>query len=176
MVKIKNIMKKYVVTIGPDALLSDVAKVMSNNKIGSLVVVTSGKPTGIVTDSDIVNLVAEGKDPAKIKISDIRKSRALISVSPEDAMMDVIKVMITNNIKRLPVIENGKLVGIVTEKEMLLVSPELIEILSEKLKLRVGMVAKPEEVISGLCEVCGEYSDELKSVDGRWICGECLEK
>jgi CBS domain-containing protein len=177
MVKIKNIMKKYVITIGPDAMLSDVAKVMSNNKIGSLVVVSKGRPTGIVTDSDIVNTVSEGRNPNSVKISDLKKKRDLISVTPEDSMMDVIKIMVKNNIKRLPVIENEKLVGIVTEKELLLVSPELVEVLSEKLKARCGMVAKPEAIISGICEECGEYSDELKNdEEGRWTCPDCTNK
>ena len=70
-------------------------------------------------------------------------------------------------------IKNGKLVGIVSDKEMLLVSPELLDILSEKLKARVEAVARPERTISGICEECGEYSDNLENVGGSWICEDC---
>ena len=67
-------------------------------------------------------------------------------------------------------VENGKLRGIVSTKEVLLVSPELIEILSERLKSRMDRVANPEEKISGMCESCDSYSDELRHVNGNWIC------
>ena len=91
--------------------------------------------------------------------------------------MDIAKKMIKNGIKRMPVVDDkNNLVGIVSDKEILLISPELIEILSEKIKMRVESVAKPEEVISGICEECGEYSDELTNIDGRWICPECRDK
>ncbi|MBU0898435.1 MAG: CBS domain-containing protein [Nanoarchaeota archaeon] len=175
MVKIKDIMKKYVVTVNPELTLSDAAKIMTNNRIGSVVVTQKNKPIGIVTNEDIVKVVAEGRSPKNVKISDMKPVRKLVTVAPEDDMLKVTRMMIKKGVKRLPVLKDGKLVGIVSEKEILLVSPELINILSEKLKDRVERVAKPTEIISGICETCESYSDDLKNIAGRWICETCRD-
>jgi len=166
MVKVNQIMKKYVITVDPEITVSDVAKIMTNNRIGSVVLMTNMKPVGIVTADDIVSVVARGQDPRQTIIKDLPK-RKLLTVTPDDDVLKVTKKMIKSGVKRFPVVKDGKLQGIVSEKEMLLVSPELIDVLSEKLKMRVSAVARPEETISGICETCEAYSDELKNVGGR---------
>lgn len=178
MVKIKEIMKKHVVTIDPDVTMSTVAKILTNNRIGSAVIVDKDKPVGMVTTNDIVTLIAKNRDPKKIKAGKFWKerNRPFITVSPDDSVLDVAKRMIKSGLKRFPIVKDGKLKGIISTKEILLVSPELIEVLSEKLKAKVDAVARPDQMISGLCEKCDSYSDDLKNIDGRWICSECNEE
>lgn len=94
MVKIKDIMKKYVVTVNPELTLSDAAKIMTNNRIGSVVVTQKNKPIGIVTNEDIVKVVAEGRSPKNVKISDMKPVRKLVTVAPEDDMLKVTRMMI----------------------------------------------------------------------------------
>lgn len=173
MIPVKNIMKKRVITVSPNVNISDAARVMTNNRIGSLIIIRNKRPVGILTDDDIVGVVARGKDPKKVRIKDIPAKKKFITASPDERITDVTKKMIKNGVKRIPVIKNGKLLGIVSDKEMLLVSPELLDILSEKLKARVEAVARPERTISGICEECGEYSDNLVNVGGSWICEDC---
>jgi CBS domain-containing protein len=173
LIPVKKIMKTRVITVRPDINVSDAAKIMTNNRIGSLIIIRNEKPVGILTDDDIVGIVARGKDPKKVRIRDIPARKKFITASPDESITDVTKKMIKNGVKRIPVIKNGKLLGIVSDKEMLLVSPELLNILSEKLKARVESVAKPERTISGICEGCGEYSDSLTNVDGIWLCEDC---
>jgi len=176
MVKVKDIMKKNVITVDPGLVVSDVAKIMTNNRIGSVVVLNDKmKPVDIVTDDDIVGLIAAGQNPKKVKIKDIPTKRKLIIASPDDDILKVTKRMIKTGVKRLPVIKDGKLQGIVSDKEVLLTAPELIEIMSEKLRARVEGVAQPDQEISGTCEQCESYSDELKSVGGRWLCEDCRQ-
>ena len=172
MVRVKEIMKRYVITVDPEASLADVSRIMTNNRVGSLVVMEKNRPVGIVTDSDIVSIVAEGKSPKRVKIKDLKK-KGFISATPNDTMMHVIKLMVKNGVKRVPIIENGKLEGIVSDKEILLVSPELIEVMSERLRARVGMVARPRQKITGICDDCGNYSEELRSSRGKWLCEDC---
>lgn len=174
MARVKDIMKRDVITISADKTVSDAAKVMTNNKIGSVVVVKGQDPIGIVTNDDIVTVVSKGLDPKGIKIRDLKK-RELIYVSPEESLLAITKKMIKTGVKRLPVLDNGKLVGIVSEKEVLLVSPELIDILSEKLKARVSAVANLSKAISGICENCEGYSDDLRNMEGRWVCEGCRD-
>ena len=173
MVKVHEIMKKSVVTVDPELTLADVAKIMTNNRVGSVVIMDKAKPIGMVTDDDIVGTIAMGKDPKKVKISKLKKKIRFVTTSPDDDVLKVTKKMVKTGIKRVPVIKNGKLVGIVSDKELLLISPELINVLSEKLKKRVEAVAQPDQEISGICERCESYADNLKNISGRWLCEEC---
>jgi len=178
MVKVKEVMKTHVITAALDTNMSVISKIMTNNKIGSVILIEDDKPVDIVTTDDIVTTVASGKDPKKTKIKDIHKQRKkLITISPDDNILAVSKKMIKLGVKRFPIVENGRLIGIVSEKEILLVSPELIEILSEKLKEKVEAVPGINNMkLSGLCENCEEYSDNLENRNGRWVCPECNDK
>jgi predicted transcriptional regulator len=177
-VKVKDIMKKHVVTIDPGVNMQTVSKILTNNRIGCAVITEKSKPIGVVTTNDIVSLVAENKNLKKILAGEFWRGRRkpFITISPSATIMEATKQMIKTGIKRIPVVDNGELKGIVSTKEILLVSPELIEILSEKLKAKVDSVAKPDEIISGLCESCDSYSDDLKNVNGRWMCPDCMDE
>jgi len=175
MTKVKSIMKTRVITADPGINISDAAKIMTNNRVGSLILMKNKRPVGIVTDDDIVGVVARGGSPKKVRISDLPPRKRFVTASPDDSIMDITKKMISNGIKRIPVIKNGRLMGIVSDKEILLISPELLGVLSEKLKMRVESVASPDGIISGICESCGEYSDSLRNVAGSWMCDDCSE-
>ncbi|MBI4175748.1 MAG: CBS domain-containing protein [Candidatus Aenigmarchaeota archaeon] len=172
MVKVKDVMKKFVYTVDPEISVDAAARIMTNNRIGSIIVVDKGKPVGIVTDSDIVTVVAKGDDPKKVKLKSLEQ-RKFITASPEEDLMKVIRTMVKTGVKRMPVIKDGQLLGIVSDKEIMITAPEMIDILSEKLKARVSMVALPHQTISGICELCEGYSDELKNVSGKWACEDC---
>ena len=174
MVKVKEIMRTYVVTVGPDFTMDAIAKIMSNNKIGSVVILEKQKPVGIVTSEDIVSVVSKGSSPKKVKAADFLK-REFVTASPDDDILKVTKKMVEKGIKRVPILRQGRLEGMLTDKEILISAPEMVDILSEKLKARVEKVAKPDEVISGICEGCEEYSDDLHSVAGRWFCEDCRD-
>ena len=174
MVKVREIMKKSVITVDPELNLSDVAKIMTNNRIGSVVVMENSRPVGIVTDDDIVGTIASGKDPKKVKIKSLEKKMNFVTASPDEDVLKVTRKMVKTGVKRIPVVKGGELIGIVSDKEILIMSPELIEVLSEKLKSRVSYVAREDQLISGICERCEAYSDSLRNIDGRWLCEECV--
>lgn len=172
MVSIKNLMKAKAVTTDPNTSLYRVSQILSNNKIGSVIIVDKKKPVGIVTERDIVLAAAQKKNLEKTKAKDLKK-RPLVTVSPSDDLLDVTRKMVKHGFKRLPVVDRGHLVGVISEKEILLAAPELIEVLSEKLKERLDKVANPDGEISGLCENCGDYSEDLQHTQGRWYCEDC---
>lgn len=172
MVQIKKIMRKNVINAPPDTKISLIAKVMHSNNIGSVVILDKGKPVGIVTDTDIVALVAEDKKLDKVGAKDLPKKR-LVTAKPQDKMIDVVRKMVKTGMKRIPVVEKGKLVGLVTDKDILVTAPELIEVMSERLKSRVEVLGESDHAISGLCERCGNYSDDLRHVAGKWYCEDC---
>ena len=177
MMEVRKVMKKHVVTIDPETNMSTISKILTNNRIGSVVIIENGKATGMVTTNDIVTLVAKEKNLKKIHAGKYWKegNKSFLSVDPDEGITKVARKMIKTGIKRFPVVENGKLTGIISTKEIILVSPELLEILSEKLKAKVERVARPDQTISGVCERCNEYSSRLKNVNGRWICVDCKD-
>ena len=115
---VRDIMKKDVATIDAEALISDAAKIMSSRLIGSLVVVKNNNVVGILTERDILLQVTEGKPLSNVKVKDIMSS-PVITISPETDIEEAANVMIKNIIRRLPVMEGQKLVGIITSEDII---------------------------------------------------------
>lgn len=94
------------------------ASIMKERARGSLVVVDNGKPVGIITERDIVRrLVAEGKSASATKVGEIM-STPLISVGPEATLAAAVRVMYENGIRRLPIVENDRVIGIITSTDL----------------------------------------------------------
>lgn len=122
--RIKEVMRP-VKTISSDATAKEAAKKMDEGRIGSLVVVNGKKIAGIVTERDILSKVtAQNKIPSKIQISEIMTSK-VITADPEDYIDDAVYLMIKHKIKKLPVMENGELVGIITSTDIIAHSDEI---------------------------------------------------
>jgi len=116
---VKNIMAKPVTTVDKDNSVFEAAKAMSEKDIGSIVVTDKGKPVGITTERDILQrVVAEGLDASKVKMTDIM-SKPLMTINGNMPIINAIRIMEKNKVRRLLVIEKGKLVGIVTQRDLL---------------------------------------------------------
>lgn len=122
---IKDVMSKEVVTCNPQDYVSEVADQMRTLDIGCLPVVSNKKLVGMITDRDIVTR-AVAKD-VKSKVEDVM-TRAVISVSPDDTTADASIVMARNQVRRLPVVENGVLVGFVSLADLAFPFPHVQEV------------------------------------------------
>jgi CBS domain-containing protein len=112
--KVREVMTPKPVTLDAGSPVIEAARLMKQSDIGDVIVLDSGKVCGVVTDRDIVvRVVSEGKDASSTKLADIC-SRDLVSISPDDALDEAIRLMRERAIRRLPVIEKGKPVGIVS--------------------------------------------------------------
>lgn len=111
---VRDVMTKNPVSMSADSSVVDAAKAMSDFRIGSVVVMERDKPCGIVTDRDItVRAVATGSDPKSTKLSDIC-SHDLAAVQPDQSVDDAIKMMKSHDVKRVVVMSESKLEGIVS--------------------------------------------------------------
>ena len=111
---IRDVMTTHPITLPATSLVVDAARAMRDADIGDVIVIEDGRICGIVTDRDItVRGVAEGRDIARLKLADVC-SRVLTTVSPTDSVDDAVRLMREKAIRRLPVIEGGKPVGIVS--------------------------------------------------------------
>ena len=112
--KVKDVMVRDVITVGAGATVWEAVGLMNKHEIGCLVVMKRTKPVGIVTERDMLKRVLAGlKDPEKVKVGEIM-SKPLVAVKPQMNIEDAAGIMLGRRIKKLPVVENGCLIGLVT--------------------------------------------------------------
>ena len=173
---VKEAMKSNPVTISPNTSVKEAAQIMKKRRIGNCIVVED-KPIGIITESDIIKkVVAEDSKASEVSVAEIMKT-PLIVVDPYVDIEEAMKTMSKCNIRRLPVIENGELIGIITYKDILKLSPMLLEISREWSSI-VGVDESylKKQVFSGKCEDCSTLSTNLRNIDGRLLCEDCVDE
>lgn len=173
-VNVKDAMVTAVVTVKKNTTISEAAEKMIEHQIGSLVVMDKNEPVGILTERDLVRVLAEKKDAEKTNVKDTM-SAPIISVDPKTELFGAASIMSRFNIRRLPVMENNKLAGIITAQDILRFAPEEGKILSELAKINASWEGE-ENAISGECERCSNYTEYLKYTDGKMLCEDCREE
>ena len=110
---IAEIMSTGVHTVTPDTTLREAAEIMRDEDVGDVVVTSSGRLHGILTDRDIVvRCVAEGGDPETIRAGDVC-STEIVTVPRQSSVKDAAHVMRTATVRRLPVVDDDEVVGVV---------------------------------------------------------------
>lgn len=116
--QVRDIMNKNVVTIEHDKPALDAARLITEKDISFLVIEKDGNPIGVVSERDFVRrLVANDKQPSQIPLSEIM-SYKFRWVEPSTEIEDAVQKMLNNNIRRLLVLENEKLVGVITQTDL----------------------------------------------------------
>ena len=118
MTSVKDIMIKDVVTITVDKTVFEAAELMDSKGIGCLIIVQGETPVGIVTERDFVRRIIAKKLPFDIKVSEIM-TKSLVAVDPDVSLKDAARLMSSNKIRRLPVVKQKKLVGIVVASDFI---------------------------------------------------------
>ncbi|HKA69349.1 MAG TPA: CBS domain-containing protein [Actinomycetes bacterium] len=112
--RIDEIMTKNVVTVPINGTVLEAARLMQENAIGDVVAVDGEQLWGLITDRDIVTrVVAEGRPPQETSVAEV-SSRNPVTVQPGQDFREAVLLMRSNDIRRLPVVDDGRLVGIVT--------------------------------------------------------------
>lgn len=131
--RLEDVMVGEVFTVEADATVKKAVELMNKHEIGCLIVVNAEteKPIGIVTERDMLKRVlVEIKDPGKTKVSEIM-SKPLVVGTPHMDVEVAARLMFKRKIKKLPVVENGNLVGLVTLTDLARVQPEMIRVLKK---------------------------------------------
>lgn len=172
-VLIKDIMNKDVKTVSIEDSIQKAAQTMKKNHIGSVIIMGEKNVKGILTAEDIVyKHVAAGEGKL---VTDIM-ARDVVYITPEKTMEDASKLMIEKHVKKLPVLLQGNLVGIVTATDIMKIAPTLYTVLLEQLKIgkpEFGENPKGNQFVE--CEICGNFVDDVDEIDGVWICSDCNE-
>ena len=128
--KVKDIMTRNVAYINPASTVVEAAQLMQKHNVGSVPVCDENGIIGIVTDRDIiVRNIAHGKDPHQTPVKDVMTSE-VTSVDPETEIRDVFGIMSEKKIRRIPVVENNQLVGIVALGDVATSAKQDVEISS----------------------------------------------
>lgn len=130
--KVENVMVVDVVTVQAEATVREAVELMNKNEIGCLVVIDEEeKPVGIITERDLLKRVlAKRKDPVRTKVKDI-VSKPLVTGTPHMGIEAAVRLMFKHKIKKLPVVENGWLVGLVTLTDLVRFQPQIIRVLKK---------------------------------------------
>jgi CBS domain-containing protein len=131
---VKDIMTTNVKTIRPEDTVKSLAQKLVKNKIGSMVVVSgSGIVVGIATERDIIeDVVLSSSNCDETKVQDIM-SREVVTVGPESTLEEAAEIMVKKKIKKLPVIDQGRLLGIVTATDLIAYENRLLDKVSSLL-------------------------------------------
>ena len=173
-VKVEDVMSSPVVTIqGTDTVLA-ATKLMRKNEIGCVVIVDkSGKPLGLMTERDVVRRVAAlDLLPSKVKAEKCM-TKPLATIDPSSNVTDAAKKMREMKVRRLVAVQGGKVKGIITSNDIVDITPALIDVMAEKSQIAPVQKIKEAAPLSGYCDRCGSWADELKSRDGQFLCDDC---
>jgi CBS domain-containing protein len=137
---LRDLMIKDVTSLPPTASVLDAAKFMADMNVGSVIVMKDNRPSGFLTDRDIVTKVlAQGKDPKTTKISEIMVT-TVVTISEDKGIFDVTKLMSARGIRRVPVVDSsGKLVGVIALDDVLVLLGKEMQNIAEALRTELGM-------------------------------------
>ncbi|MEM0017447.1 MAG: CBS domain-containing protein [Candidatus Korarchaeum sp.] len=137
-VKVSEIMNRNIITMKPEGTVYEAAKLMKENNIGSIVVMDGGELKGIVTERDLITryiAMEDGRRPEEVKVSEIMTKNP-ITIRDNTDVDEAARIMIENNIRRLIVVNyDGKVVGIVSSRDILRIAPHIWFLLMQELRI-----------------------------------------
>jgi CBS domain-containing protein len=167
-IRVKDAMTMHPITIDVKKGVCDCAKMMEKHRIGGVLVVDNKKLVGILTEQDIVRkLVAKGKN-LDIPLKQIMETDIITTTSDLD-IYDAMMIMRDEDIRHLPIVEKGKLKGLITLKDILRIEPQLFDYLVARYELREA----ENKPLSEVCELCGCLTDKIYNVKGSKVCKNC---
>jgi len=163
--KVREIMSRPIVAEDEDALVMEIVKKMAELRIGSVVITSKGKPAGIITERDLaLKAILRNKRANEVKAKEIMSS-PLVTIDPEASVDEASEFAVKEHFKRLPVVENGVLVGIISIRNILTRKPEYVKRFYPRMRLLASgwTLDRLERTLSD-CEVylVGKNVDSFK--------------
>ena len=137
LLQVEHVMTRDVITIESGSSLRDAVELMNKHEIGCIIVLEKGKPLGIITERDLLKKVLVNVAEVKTLRVDEIMSKPLTSARPEDNVENAARTMLAKRIKKLPIIQDGNLVGVVTLTDLFRFEPELIKSYTILMRARI---------------------------------------
>jgi CBS domain-containing protein len=204
-VTVRDVMTREYVGVSESDTVLGAVRLMNEEGTGCVVVLRGSEPVGIMTESDVLALVADERDPAETRVSAVM-SEPVVSVDAERELSDAAGTMSREDIRRLLVTNGEEVVGVLSERDVISASASLSSVPSVRSESpreitgggpltddRMGgdpmtddRASDSTEVVGengdrgqysdrSICETCGTFSRELTNVNGQLICADCRE-
>ena len=176
--KVGDVMSKDVVTICPDESVVSAAKIISENNISCIVVVDKVRAAGILTETDFLKrVVGKEKDFDKVKVGDVMCS-PVESIAADLSIFEASKIMAEKHVKRLPILEEGRLVGIITQTDLIRVSASygMWRDVSEIMSKDVAGIQSKATVVEATGVMTGRNISCIVVLEGDEVVGVFTEK
>lgn len=147
-VRVAEVMHREVVTVPPETTCAKAAQTLRECGISSVIVSVGGGPLGILTERDFVTLVAAGLDPATVPVSE-RMSTELVTIAPSADLAEAAQLMAERGVRHLPVVDRGRLVGIVSIRDPVSRHPALRRVDEERRQSLQARVADAITTFAG---------------------------
>ena len=135
-VKASDAMTEKPITLSPDSNVQECAALMDKEHVGAILIKEDNHVRGIITEQDIVRkLVAKGENPLEKKLEEVME-KELITANPSIDIFDALIIMRDENIRHLPIVDDGNFLGLLTLKDILKLQPQLFDLLLEKFEIR----------------------------------------
>jgi len=195
--EVSEVMTSTVFSIYPDQTVEAAAKLMLKKKVGCVIIQPrkgEKTPLGIITERDIVTrVVAVGKKASDVIVDEIA-TKPVVTANPSLDVAKAMSLMAKLNIRRLIIVENNNVVGIVTYRDLLRIAPGLLEIALEYEKIGFGTKTEddiidfadedydkdselnpPDLSLGFYCSVCGEWNENepIYNSDDQALCSDC---
>jgi len=133
-IKVIDAMTKKPISVTQDDTIRNCTQLMLNKHVGSLLVKEGEKLLGFLTERDLVRMISMGVDPNTTRVKQIM-TKKIVAISPEKDIYDAIVLMNKENVRRLPVIINNKIIGLITVRDILTIQPTLFELIMDKISI-----------------------------------------
>ncbi|KGK98519.1 histidine kinase [Methanococcoides methylutens] len=173
---VREIMTQGVLVLDITSTALEAAQTMKEENIGSLIVSKDNNPVGIITERDIVHKVmAKDVKPSTMLAEEIMSS-PIITIKSSTDVIKASEMMLKSRIRRLAVTDDEKIIGIITDRDILTVAPGLNTILENLIEMnREQDIPGTTEFGRGVCQRCESYVESLSPVNGLMLCEDCKE-
>ncbi len=167
-----DFMNHKVVTVTPDMTIREAAKLMNVHRVGGVPVCDGGDLVGLLTERDIMmRVTALDKLPSSLTVSQIMQSPLKATGTKFEDLSSLARKMREHSISKIPIVDSGKLIGIVTNKDVVAHAPDLLDTFIERLAASgKGMAGHPAAF--GQCEDCGSHGHLHFQMD-QFLCDDC---
>jgi len=178
-VKVGDLMTRNFIYVSPETNLKECSVVMAKKRVGSLIIKEGDKLRGILTEKDIIWAIVKKspKDLVNILAKDLMKKK-VVAIKPDADITEALERMKKKKVRRLPVLESGRVIGMITLNDIIKIDPGLFELIAENVKIKeeTEKIARGSKIKGakkdGTCEECGEFGLLFKD-NGLWLCERC---
>ncbi|WP_406656055.1 CBS domain-containing protein [Methanolobus sp. ZRKC2] len=174
---VKEAMTKEIFVMDANASVLEVARELIGRNADSIIIIEDGDSVGIITERDIVSkTVIKNKLPDEILAREIMSS-PIISIKPSTGIIKAAELMTKSDIRRLVVMDGNVMLGMITDRDIMAISPGLNTILVNLIEMnRESDYIREPDVERGICQRCGALTDNLTETNGIPMCEDCREE